>query len=33
MAAEKPSSFHCPTCNALYRVVDVEPDPIPLIVR
>ena len=27
MAADKPSSFHCPTCNALYRVVEVERGP------
>ena len=27
MAADKPSSFHCPTCNALYRVVEFEPGP------
>ena len=27
MTADKPSSFHCPNCNALYRVVEVEPGP------
>ena len=27
VTAEKPSSFHCPNCNALYRVVEVEPGP------
>ena len=27
MAADKPSSFHCPNCNALYQVVGVEPGP------
>ena len=27
MAADKPSSFYCPNCNALYRVVEVEPGP------
>ena len=27
MAADKPSSFHCPNCNALYRVVEVEAGP------
>ena len=27
MVAEKPSSFHCPNCNALYRVVEVEAGP------
>jgi hypothetical protein len=23
MAADEPFSFHCPSCNALYRVVEV----------
>jgi predicted Zn finger-like uncharacterized protein len=27
MAADRPSSFHCPNCNSLYRVVEVEPGP------
>jgi predicted Zn finger-like uncharacterized protein len=27
VAADRPSSFHCPKCNALYRVVEVEPGP------
>jgi hypothetical protein len=27
MAADKPSSFHCPNCNALYQVVKVEIGP------
>jgi predicted Zn finger-like uncharacterized protein len=27
MAADMPSSFYCPNCNALYRVVEVEPGP------
>ena len=27
MAADKPSPFHCPNCNALYRVVEVEAGP------
>ena len=24
---DRPSSFNCPTCNALYRLVEVEPGP------
>ena len=27
MAADQPSSFHCLNCNALYRVVEIEPGP------
>jgi hypothetical protein len=27
MAADKPSSFHCPNCNALYQVIKVETGP------
>jgi hypothetical protein len=27
MAADKPSSFHCPNCNALYQIVKVEAGP------
>ena len=32
MAADKPSSFLCPNCSALYRVVEVEvgPDTVDL---
>ena len=27
VAADKPSSFHCPNRNAVYRVVEVEAGP------
>src|SRR5262249_12881043 len=27
MAADRPSLFHCPNCNALYHVIKVDPGP------